>query len=104
MKINPVSLQQKIYEMLVIRVRPLVVLLVRWLPVCRTAVWPHQHIESSHSLGEDFARTKGGFRCGEDDSLKVAGSAVEWPGGGSSLQRSARGLTLQPLVQQEVNP
>ena len=95
---------RKSTNLFVIRVRPLVVLLVRWLPVCRTAVWPHQHIESSHSLGEDFARTKGGFRCGEDDSLKVAGSAVEWPGGGSSLQRSARGLTLQPLVQQEVNP
>ena len=95
---------RKSTNLFVIRVRPLVVLLVRWLPVCRTAVWPHQHIESSHSLGEDLARTKGGFRCGEDDSLKVAGSAVEWPGGGSSLQRSARGLTLQPLVQQEVNP
>ena len=79
---------RKSTNLFVIRVRPLVVLLVRWLPVCRTAVWPHQHIESSHSLGEDFARTKGGFRCGEDDSLKVAGSAVEWPGGSSSLQRS----------------
>ena len=95
---------RKSTNLFVIRVRPLVVLLVRWLPVCRTAVWPHQHIESSHSLGEDLARTKGGSHRGEDDSLKVAGSAVEWPGGGSSLQRSARGLTLQPLVQQEVNP